>query len=94
MKISVRLGTQKLVVSCGRLTGYFQSVGSPAEVHGAAGQGEGGGIANVSGQGHSNRRVSLLVEIISTKDSSLIVIYTHVITLFSLLATFLFSYNT
>lgn len=37
----------------------------------------------ISGQGHSNsnRRVSLLVELISSKDSGFVVIYAHVITL-------------
>lgn len=37
----------------------------------------------VSGRGHSDRRVSLLAEILSTKDSGFVIICAHVITLLS-----------
>lgn len=60
---------------------------SPAEVRGTSRPGRGrGNCKYVSGQGRSksSRRVSLLVELISTKDSGFIVIYAHVMTVISI----------
>lgn len=91
MIISVRLGIQKLVVSCGRLAGWLlPHTGTQLKCVGPAG---GWGVANMSqarATATATEGCSLLVELISTKDSGFIVIYAHVI-YSSLLATFVSS---